>query len=275
MLIQRIVTALVLLPFVILSILFLPGPYFMALTTLITLLAAWEWARLSGCIKTITHILYTLVILLTLFLPLQSLWFTSIFSLKIWAFTVIIYWLFLFIYIVSIRTKEKLPQWPVGLALFFGVGALNFFWETLQILHFFPQLLLCILAIVWIADTMAYLGGYLWGRHLLAPKISPKKTWEGLCIGLMASLIFYIFIFWLLFQQHWLFFVLLSWKLLLVTLITVLISVTGDLVESLLKRLHGFKDSGKLLPGHGGILDRIDSLLGAVPVFFAGLIILL
>ena len=125
------------------------------------------------------------------------------------------------------------------------------------------------LLIIWLADTAAYVSGRLWGQHLLAPTLSPKKTWEGFFFGLLftffsAMLMLYFFqgikpSFW----QMW-----------ILVLLTSLAAVTGDLFESQLKRLRGLKDSGQLLPGHGGILDRIDSLLAAAPVFTGSLLLL-
>ena len=121
----------------------------------------------------------------------------------------------------------------------------------------------------WAADTGAYFVGRAWGKHLLAERVSPKKTWEGFCGGLVLALIVGVAGSYLLpidFAQR-----ILIWVL---ALVAALFSVLGDLLESLLKRQSGVKDSGWLLPGHGGILDRIDSMLPAVTVFVLGMLLL-
>ena len=115
---------------------------------------------------------------------------------------------------------------------------------------------------MWAADTGAYFVGSRFGKHKLAPRISPGKSWEGFAGGLAASALAAVAAVPLLQLQ---------WPqlpaLVALVLATVAISVVGDLFESLLKRHAGMKDSADLIPGHGGILDRIDSLLAALPVF--------
>ena len=135
--------------------------------------------------------------------------------------------------------------------------------------------LLSVLLLVWVADTAAYFAGRAFGRHKLAPEISPGKTWEGVAGAVVANLLLMIvlammttvssanpvgtFFSWMRLE--------LGWALLcLVVILLTLVSVMGDLYESLLKRAAGVKDSGRLLPGHGGVLDRLDALLAVVPV---------
>ncbi|RMD78957.1 MAG: phosphatidate cytidylyltransferase [Gammaproteobacteria bacterium] len=120
-----------------------------------------------------------------------------------------------------------------------------------------PALLLAVLALVWAADIGAYFVGRRWGRHRLAPALSPGKTWEGLAGGLGAAA--------LLAAGEALALGLPVGGWTATALVTVVFSVAGDLLESWLKRLAGAKDSGRLLPGHGGILDRIDSLTAGLP----------
>jgi phosphatidate cytidylyltransferase len=123
--------------------------------------------------------------------------------------------------------------------------------------------------IIWVADIFAYFGGRQFGRHKLAPSISPGKTREGALIGLAGVLL------WMLLSAQWAGSyaadVMGRWGVLGVIVVAVLlgsVSVLGDLFESLLKRRAGVKDSGRLLPGHGGVYDRVDAVVAVVPVAY-------
>ena len=118
------------------------------------------------------------------------------------------------------------------------------------------------MVLVWVADSGAYFAGKSFGKHKLAPNVSPGKTWEGV-FGALILVIFYSLIapFWLPIEND-----MIKW-LVIVSAVLVPLSIIGDLFESLMKRHSGIKDSGKLLPGHGGVLDRIDGLTPAIPVF--------
>lgn len=123
-------------------------------------------------------------------------------------------------------------------------------------------LLLAIFIFIWVNDTGAYLVGSRWGKRRLAPNISPKKSVEGSIGGLLLVLLSAVILRLLLFPE-------LSWlRILLIATVVAVFGTIGDLFESSLKRQAGVKDSGKLIPGHGGILDRIDSLLLAVPAVY-------
>ncbi len=127
---------------------------------------------------------------------------------------------------------------------------------------FGARFLLYLLMIVCAADIGAYFSGRLWGKHSLAPQISPKKTLEGVLGGLLLALLVAVIC-----DAH-------SVSFLMLVVVTCLWSVIGDLFESMLKRQAGVKDSGKLLPGHGGMYDRIDSLTAAIPIFVLGLLLI-
>jgi phosphatidate cytidylyltransferase len=127
-------------------------------------------------------------------------------------------------------------------------------------------LLMFLLVLIAAADIGAYFGGRTFGRHKLAPRISPNKTWEGFWAGMMAAG-GAGFAGGLLFGEP-----LLPWVI--TCMAVALVSVVGDLVESMFKRKAGLKDSSALLPGHGGVLDRLDSLTAAAPVFLLGLLLL-
>jgi phosphatidate cytidylyltransferase len=143
-------------------------------------------------------------------------------------------------------------------------------WRAINVIHGAedgPYKLLFLFVLIWGADTFAYFAGRQWGKHKLAPNVSPGKTVQGLCGALFGTTVITVGALVLLGipQQFWLCGMVLS-------MVTVLFSVLGDLFESMLKRNVGLKDSGQLLPGHGGILDRIDSLTAAAPIFALGAI---
>jgi phosphatidate cytidylyltransferase len=122
-----------------------------------------------------------------------------------------------------------------------------------------PLAVLLVLVLVWIADSAAYFVGRAWGRRKLAPTVSPGKTWEGVAGGLVGAVLYAIII--ALFTDRG------AWLALVATAILLgMVSIVGDLFESAAKRQAGVKDSGSLLPGHGGILDRIDSATAALPL---------
>ena len=127
-----------------------------------------------------------------------------------------------------------------------------------------PWVLVLLFAIVWLGDTAAYYCGRAWGRRKLAPRVSPNKTWEGAIASLLAAVVAAAVWSWLRMGT-------VSMGLLVLAVATSLSAQIGDLVESLIKRAAGVKDSGTLLPGHGGVLDRVDALLFAAPTLFLGL----
>lgn len=151
------------------------------------------------------------------------------------------------------------PRW--GLVL--GGGLIIATWAALVGLHSRnPMLLLATMAVVWVADSAAYFAGRAFGRRKLAPAISPGKTWEGVGGGLLGVLLYGYLLAYQFDEMRGLTVPI----LLLVLVLLTAISVVGDLFESLAKRQAGLKDSGSLLPGHGGVLDRIDSLLPTLPM---------
>jgi phosphatidate cytidylyltransferase len=126
-----------------------------------------------------------------------------------------------------------------------------------------PAVLLGVMALVWMADVAAYFAGRAFGKHKLAPTISPGKTWEG-AVGALIGVQVYGFVLWSVFDIP-----LPSWHWSLALLLATAVSIIGDLYESMLKRQAGIKDSSNVLPGHGGVLDRIDSLTSTLPVVTA------
>ncbi|MDF3055173.1 MAG: hypothetical protein K0Q74_1080 [Gammaproteobacteria bacterium] len=265
MLKQRVITALVLIPLVILGVFYLPLLWFAWISAAVFLLTGWEWAALSGLKNTYHRLLFLLFSLIFFWLlgvvpqlyPLLAgllTWICLPFFLKrtdLWARC----------WEINIYLRLALGIWLLGLAWY----AINFIlgqgWGSLLLLTLFLW--------VWGADIGAYFMGRAYGKHKLAPSISPGKTWEGVLGGAITTILLAIIMgLFFPFGVHYYF------GLLLLSIVIVLISVLGDLFESMIKRQSKIKDSGTLLPGHGGLLDRLDSLISAAPVFAVGVVLL-
>ncbi|MEW6765403.1 MAG: phosphatidate cytidylyltransferase [Pseudomonadota bacterium] len=262
MLRQRVITALVLAGLFLPALFLLPRLGFAALIGLLVLLTAREWAGLAGLQGGRRGLFSVAVTAVGAALLLAD-------GTRAWVLGAgVVLWL-----VLSLRLlfAERVPTW-VHAPLFKLILAPLVLWPAwfaLDALHSVPQGAWWVLApfmVVWVADTAAYFSGRAFGRHKLAPTISPGKTVEGLLGALMAVGL-----------AGWAAHALppysstplLPWLGLL--LVTTLVSVMGDLHESQLKREAGVKDSGTLLPGHGGLFDRVDSLLAAAPMMAFGL----
>ncbi|MES9854425.1 MAG: phosphatidate cytidylyltransferase [Candidatus Thiodiazotropha sp. L084R] len=269
MLKQRVITALILAPLVISAVLFLPTVYVALLLAIVVGIGSREWARLSGILQLPQQIAYSLLMLalmLCSYLYLPASWVPIIMG------GAVLWWCFVLLRIVRYKADQE-PSGNVALKAMEGVIVLLPSWIALITMHQIPEygpgLLLFVLMMIWGADVGAYFAGHRWGRNKLAPEVSPGKTREGVYGALASALLFgFILIWWL--DAGWF----ISPLLLILCLVTMLSSVVGDLFESVLKRQSGMKDSGTLLPGHGGMLDRIDSLTAAAPLFLFGLFLL-
>ncbi|SCZ55824.1 phosphatidate cytidylyltransferase [Thiohalomonas denitrificans] len=264
MLKQRILTALILAPLAVWAILALPSLLFALLLGVIMLLGAWEWTRLIGLKSSAGRIGYTaaVALLIVILYPLTA---TpgSVIAIGLLA---LVWWSLALVAVVRYPEGIEAMRQNRTVRAVVGVLVLVPAWGCLVILQRAPGpgFVLLLMVLIWGADTGAYFAGRRWGRHRLAARVSPGKTWEGVVGGAAVALtVGAIGWFWLRPE------VVLPGFLLLCAF-TIAASVLGDLSESMFKRMMKVKDSGGLLPGHGGILDRIDSLTAAAPVFVLG-----
>ncbi len=270
MLRQRVITALLLLA-VLLPALFYPDiEPFAALTLLLIVAAGWEWARLNGVGSRpalgLGLGLGLLMVLIWLSGGLGQSWRS------VWI-GVGALWVVLAVAMLA-RGVAGWGSWPKGLRLWLGLLLIGCAWVAMvQARLMGLEFLLSVLLLVWMADIAAYFGGKAFGRRKLAPAISPGKTWEGAISGFIG--VFVLATVWLwadalgmanagnLYARLWAFGPLLA---VIALAFLVAMSVVGDLIESLVKRSAGVKDSSDLLPGHGGVLDRVDALLPILPL---------
>jgi len=266
----RIITALILLPAVLAGIFLLETHWFGFAWALALNVAAWEWLALSRINAKLWQLLGLVIVNVMLWLAWQYQ------SHGLFAETVLltasVVWLAV---IMNLRGDPvvRLQAWSQARFRLLGVATGMIVivptWFALVLLHQqTPWLVLNVFCLVWIADIGAYFSGRRWGKRKLAPKISPGKSWEGVFGALFATLLYALVVSqWFAsgIDQQVLFVV--------VCLVTVAVSVYGDLLESVFKRVTGVKDSGQILPGHGGMMDRLDSITAAAPVFATGMII--
>ena len=264
---QRITTALVLAPLPILGILLLPTPWLAAFVAGALLAGLWEWTRLAGLEEPLPRA----AVLTANALVIAALaWGAgpTLMPVKLVAMLGVAWWLAVLAWLA--RPSLAAADTPGARALKLLAGSLCIVpaWCAVAWLHAEPQgarWTLFAIALVWAADSGAYFAGSKFGRRKLAPAISPGKTWEGVIGGMVTAMVLAALALPLLGT---------SWPqlpaLALLTALTAAISVVGDLFESLMKRHAGLKDSGTIFPGHGGVMDRIDSLLAALPVFVVG-----
>ncbi|WP_300655561.1 phosphatidate cytidylyltransferase [Hydrogenophaga sp.] len=270
MLRQRVITAVLLLA-VLLPALFYPSiAPFAAFTLLLIVAAGWEWARLNGAGARLS-----LALGMGLGALMAAIWLLGGLTHSWRGLWMVVGMLWVLLSVVMLaRGVSGWGAWPSGLRLWLGLGLIGCAWLAMvQARLVGLEFLLSVLLLVWVADIAAYAGGKTFGRRKLAPSISPGKSWEGAVSGFMG--VFVLAAIWLwadaqgvghatsLYARLWSFGPLLA----VVSLaFMVCMSVVGDLVESLVKRSAGVKDSSGLLPGHGGVLDRVDALLPVLPL---------
>ena len=270
MLKTRIITASILALLLLLVLFVLPEAWWIGLVVIVVMQGTLEWSKLSGLSSKGAYVYSAL----TLLLMLALVWFDAhhseaeqvlphllvyVFSALLWLF-VVPTWL-----IVGWKVKNHFVMCLVGWALLIPTGL-----AMIDLQNISPWVLLFVMCLVWVADIGAYFAGRKFGKTKLAPSISPGKTWEGVA-GAMVAVTVYVLLVKTVSpysEQSGL----LS-GLLLASWWWVGLAVIGDLFESAIKRQAGVKDSGTLLPGHGGLLDRIDALTSTLPL--AAFVILL
>jgi phosphatidate cytidylyltransferase len=254
----RLVTALVLIAAFLGALLLLPDFYWAAALLAVACIGAWEWSTIAGYSLSARRLYVVLVLMTGVFLlplPLPAIALAWQQQAQMWAiFAAAAFWLLLVTYWLL---KHRVPKNTVILACTGWMVLMPAWLGLVSLRRVSPLLVLVLVATVCIADSAAYLVGKHFGRHKLAPLISPGKTWEGV-LGAAAAVTLYGIILCLVFDLG-------LWTLVGLWGVTVL-SIVGDLFESLLKRQAGLKDSGTWLPGHGGVLDRIDGLTAALPL---------
>jgi phosphatidate cytidylyltransferase len=253
LLLTRILTAAVLLAGFAAALIFLDRTGFAIVVAVVVTLGAHEWARLAGLARVQTLVFaFTCLLAYGLLqggtLAMYAYWLAALFWL-----TVVPWWL-----AAGLAMRRQLLLLAAGVVVLVPAG--------MAMASLPPRYLLMTLGLVWVADSAAYFTGRAFGKRKLAPKISPGKTWEGVAGGALGCIIYAII--WATFDPQmrarvqgeiWM-------PFLAGTLLLCALSVMGDLLESALKRQAGAKDSGRLLPGHGGVLDRIDSATATLPV---------
>lgn len=264
MLKTRIITALILAPIAIGGVFFLPPVGFAIFTAALIALGAWEWANMAGLIEQPARVGYSAAVLLLL-----AALYTMTAQGVLWL--ALLWWLVGFGFVASYpKNSARWGSVPARAAM--GLLVLVPAWVGLNYLRNGEfkfaltdnnlLLILYVFTLVWVADIGAYFSGRKFGNAKLAPRVSPGKSWAGVWGGLAAVAVFALVVSQTLGAGAGQ-----SVALIIVSVVTAAVSVLGDLFESMLKRFRGIKDSSRLLPGHGGIMDRIDSLTAAIPIF--------
>ena len=254
MLKSRIITAVILLLLLLLVLFALPGSWWAAVVLLMVMQGIFEWSKLSRLSRGQTYLYAALTLLLMVALILSGVshaWIYAV-SAVLW-FVVVPIWM-----ATGLKVENRPLMCLTGWAVLLPTGL-----AMLDLRSASPWLLLLAMSLVWVADIGAYFSGRRFGKHKLAPGISPGKTWEGVAGAVFCSSIYALIVWYAL-----------AARLAVPPVALVLpaiwcwvaLAVIGDLFESLIKRQAGVKDSGSLLPGHGGLLDRIDALTSTLPL---------
>ena len=263
MLRQRILTAAVVLLVALAALFWFPNAAWSLFVALVTTLGAWEWGRLSGW-RPLARVAYAAVIgasCIAIFIALShgaTVVQQERFDLAIFGIA-LAFWVCIALPWIAWRWRLRSPA---ALALV-GWWVLVPAWLAATRMQLQPALLLALLVVIWIADTAAYFAGRRFGRNKLAPLVSPGKTWEGVAGAFLGVVVYFMVLGALRIPALP---ELLRWPVVAVFFAMTALGIVGDLFESWMKREAGVKDSGTLLPGHGGVLDRIDALTASLPL---------
>ncbi|HIG36359.1 MAG TPA: phosphatidate cytidylyltransferase [Oceanospirillaceae bacterium] len=260
MLRSRIATALVLAPLTLGAVFFLPHQAFALFMALVVLMGAWEWTAMMRLVSRSQRTVYVLTVLFAI-VVLQKL----MAQYQQWVFAVAAgWWLVATLLVVKYPRFSKLwcrrpSKGLVGLFILVPTWAAM---VSIRQMDQGPWLMVYLFLLVWGADTGAYFAGKRFGKRKLMPRVSPAKSWAGVGGAVATVLLVSALV-----QPYLHFAKDMSLSIYLLAVVVLFASVIGDLTESMFKRQCGIKDSGSILPGHGGIMDRIDSLTSAAPVF--------
>ena len=253
----RVLTAVIALGALLVVLFLLPPVITQLVFAALILAGAWEWSGFLQPEKAAVRLAY--VGLIAALLAAASVGLANEFAVGVVLKIALAWWLIALFWVFMFPTPiPKLAGWICGVLVLIPAYLAIMSLYSLQ-----PALLLFVLIIVWVADIGAYFTGKRFGKVKLAPKISPGKTWEGVFGGLLAVAVLALV------RAHWLEIEIAV--LLPFCLAVAIISIIGDLTVSMFKRNAGVKDSGRLFPGHGGVLDRIDSVTAAAPLFALGI----
>ena len=275
MLKQRVITALILAPLFVWCVIALPTTYISLLFAVMITVGATEWMRLMGEPAAIGKYKFIALIWLLMVLSAWVSQHTMLFYLLLsisalwWCYAVSLLQRYS-AHVLQCEAQGEITQFSLSALPAIGVVLLVPTWIAMVVLHSIsPYWLLLMMVLIWGADTGAYFAGRAFGKRKLAPQVSPGKSWEGVA-GAMGVTVVVALVGGALLDVSGV----ALFGLVILSLITVAFSIVGDLMESLMKRRVGVKDSGTLLPGHGGVLDRIDSLTAAAPIFALGVSLL-
>ncbi len=285
MLLQRILTALVLAAVAISAIFLLPILYFYLFIAVIVLIAAWEWTNLVE----INKVSGKLGFLLLLIVPMLGVTFwTQLLELTSQVFEwpevkeysgalewlvigPVVFWVMMMVLIRKVPEGLLAIELKTRFKVFIGWFVLLSAWMFLTKLraYYGADAVMYFLALIWIADIAAYFTGKKFGKDKLAPAISPGKTVQGMYGAIISAMLCAVVL-----ALYYGYPMMIATDFGMLSILTVLVSIYGDLFFSLMKRKSGVKDSGSILPGHGGVLDRIDSVIAAAPFYYAGVILI-
>lgn len=258
---QRLLTTLILVPLVLLAIYYAHYAFLGAIVALLTLGCGIEWLQLIPIRSLVLKGFFLAILLLACYL------ISTIFM--YWLPAGLMLWVCVFVLVIQFPNSQCWWGYSCVVGMFCLVF-LPLFLHSMIAIFLMPRgqdLMVYLLCLVWAADIGAYIAGKLWGRHKLIPQVSPGKTFEGFAGGLILSLLVAVIGYYGLHPVS-----LFNW--LGIAISVAFISLLGDLFISMLKRRSQIKDTGCLLPGHGGVLDRLDSLIAAAPLFYCGLFFL-